>query len=156
MISIDWSLLFTIINLVIFYILLRKFLFKPIDKIMKDRENEINQKFDEAENIKNEANELFTQYRNSLDGAAKEGKEIIKEARNTANEEYNRLVDEATKKADDILGKAKLSARQEYQNALEKAKNEITGLAQSAAEKISAENNSELYDAFIEQTERKS
>ena len=41
MIKVDLSLLWTIINLVVFYLLLKKFLFKPVMGIMEKREQMI-------------------------------------------------------------------------------------------------------------------
>ena len=40
MLSLDWNLLITVINLVIFYVLLRIFLFKPVNNIIEKRAKE--------------------------------------------------------------------------------------------------------------------
>ena len=63
MIKVDLSLLWTIINLVVFYLLLKKFLFKPVMGIMEKREQMI------ADGLKNakSMSQLFpVQKRNRL------------------------------------------------------------------------------------------
>ena len=42
MLRIDINLLFTVINLIIIYVIIRKLLFKPVKKIIAQREAEIN------------------------------------------------------------------------------------------------------------------
>ncbi|MEI3139219.1 MAG: ATP synthase F0 subunit B [Lachnospiraceae bacterium] len=37
MLRLDWNLVFTVINLLILYVLMRKFLFKPVNEILEKR-----------------------------------------------------------------------------------------------------------------------
>lgn len=74
MIKVDLSLLWTIINLVVFYLLLKKFLFKPVMGIMEKREQMIadglknaSDRQEEAEALKKSMSQLFpVQKRNRL------------------------------------------------------------------------------------------
>lgn len=47
-----WNILFTIINLVVLYLLMKKFLFKPVMGIMEKRENMIRSNFKEHRKVK--------------------------------------------------------------------------------------------------------
>ena len=49
MLKFNWNFLFMLINLVIFYLLMRKFLFKPIMKVMDKRKEIIENQFSDAE-----------------------------------------------------------------------------------------------------------
>lgn len=49
MLSLDWNLLITVINLVIFYVLLRIFLFKPVNNIIEKREKLIADRLSDAQ-----------------------------------------------------------------------------------------------------------
>ena len=48
MIQINLNLVFTIINLLVLYILMKKFLFGPVIRIMDQRKEMIEQQFEEA------------------------------------------------------------------------------------------------------------
>ena len=52
MLRLDINLVFTIINLLILYFLMRKFLFKPVNGIIAAREEIIRKQFAEAEELK--------------------------------------------------------------------------------------------------------
>mgnify|MGYP000589658312 CR=1 FL=1 len=58
MIQFNVSLLFTIINLIVFYLLLKKFLFKPVMGIMEKREKMIADGLQNATDTHNEAKQL--------------------------------------------------------------------------------------------------
>lgn len=48
MLRLDINLVFTIINLLIWYAIIRIFLFKPINKVIDKRNTAIQEKYDEA------------------------------------------------------------------------------------------------------------
>ena len=62
MIKVDLSLLWTIINLVVFYLLLKKFLFKPVMGIMEKREQMIADGLKNASDRQEEAETLKKEY----------------------------------------------------------------------------------------------
>lgn len=157
MLSLDWNLLITVINLVIFYVLLRIFLFKPVNNIIEKREKLIADRLSDAQKKNDDAEELKKQYRASLDNAENEGEQIKKASREEARAEYGRIVADANKKAGRIIDKAKVTAEGEYQKVVETAQQQIAEMAASAAlkivnEKDAAVNNNSLYDAFLAKT----
>ena len=48
MLSLDWNLLFTVVNLVIFYILMKKFVWNKVLGAMDKRQSKIDQQFKDA------------------------------------------------------------------------------------------------------------
>ena len=48
MLRLDWNLLFTVINLLLLFVLMKIFLFKPVQKIIAARQAEADKQFDEA------------------------------------------------------------------------------------------------------------
>ena len=68
MIQFNASLIYTIINLVIFYLLLKKFLFKPVMGIMEKREKMIADGLQNATDTQNEAKQLKADYEKALSG----------------------------------------------------------------------------------------
>ena len=55
MLRLDWNILFTVINLILLFIAMRVFLFKPVRKIIAARQEEADKQFAEAAASKEEA-----------------------------------------------------------------------------------------------------
>ena len=66
MLRIDSNLIWIIVNLLIFYFLIRKFLFKPVLNIIEKRKQMVTEQFEKADTVNAEALELKTQYEASL------------------------------------------------------------------------------------------
>ena len=61
--QIDWfTLVAQIVNFLILIWLLKKFLFRPVQNVMKKRENEITSRLEEARNRLNEAEKKVEEY----------------------------------------------------------------------------------------------
>ena len=54
-VSLDWTLIFQWGNLLILYLIIKKFLFGPIQKMLSDRENEVKSMYDSAEKAEKDA-----------------------------------------------------------------------------------------------------
>ena len=62
MLKFDFNLLWTVINLIIFFLLMRLFLFKPIKKTLAAREKMLKNKFQQADDAVTEANQKLAEY----------------------------------------------------------------------------------------------
>ena len=63
MLNLDpWNILFTVINLLIFFLIIKFFLLKPVKKVMDEREKMIKDDFDSAAKTKEEAEQLKAEY----------------------------------------------------------------------------------------------
>lgn len=154
MLKLDWNLLFTAINLVGWYIIIKLFLFKPVNDIIEKRKNAIDGKFNEAELTKKEAYALKAKYEDAISSATEEKNRIIEEARTKADKEYERILSEADVKATSIISTAKEQAKEEHQKIIKESNREIARLVMEATTKLmqdtsSAENNKQIYDEFI-------
>ena len=81
MLRVDWNLLLTIINLLLLFVLMRIFLFKPVQKIIAARQEEADRQFKEAGESKQAAEEARKQYEASLANAEEAKKQVLQEAR---------------------------------------------------------------------------
>lgn len=154
MLRIDINLVFTIINLLVLYFLMKKFLFKPVNNILAKREEAIKKQFDDADEAKKQADETKKQYEASLADAKKESAKIVQEAKDKARVEYDRIVKSADEEATKRLQKAEETIAEEKAKSLRSMEVEIEGLVVAAAskvvgEKVSVENNQKLYDDFL-------
>ena len=156
MISIDLNLVWTIINLVVLYLLLKHFLIGPVMNIMDKRKQMIDDGFKNAEAAQADANRLKQEYEAALSGAKQESVQLIEDARKSAKAEYDRIVNEAGEKADTMIESAKENVRVEREQTMKELKSQIAGLAAASAAKIIGGNGDDkgrrdLYDQLLKE-----
>ena len=64
--KLDWGIIWPIVNIVVFYLLLRKFLFGPVSEVMEKRKKMISSDLDDAAQTKAEAEEIKQEYEKNL------------------------------------------------------------------------------------------
>lgn len=151
-----FTALFTLANTVALFLVLKKFLFKPVMKMIADRQQEIDDLYSDAGKSKAEAQRLEREYRQKLEAAAQTGERMVKEAVARGQSREEEIVRLANAEADAIRAKAALDIAQEKKKALNDAKNEISDLALAIAGKVvgralSGEDQSRLVDRFIDE-----
>ena len=72
MLRLDWNLLFNIINLIILYALMKRFLFKPVNAILEKRQQEADARFVQADAQEAAAQEKAQKYDSLLEDAQNE------------------------------------------------------------------------------------
>lgn len=154
MLRIDINLVFTIINLLLLFVAMRIFFFKPIKKILDERQKEADRQFAEAKEKQEEAERLKAQYESSLAQTQEERKKIIAQARKDADEEYVKIVKQAESEAEEVRTSAQTEAENQKARMMKKAETEITDMAVKAAAKVvgqqsGAKADSALYDLFL-------
>lgn len=157
MLRLDWNILFNIINLIILYLLMKCFLFKPVNAILEKRQQAADAQFAEADRQKAEAKESQEHYDALVQGAEDEKKRIVADARQEASAEYGRIVSEAKDKADGIVEKAKADAENEKAAAMQQADAAVRDMVVTAAARVVAmkdakESDRALYDKFLAET----
>ena len=157
MLRLDWNILFNIINLIILYLMMKRFLFKPVNAILEKRQQAADAQFAEADRQKAEAKESQEHYDALVQGAEDEKKRIVADARQEASAEYGRIVSEAKDKADGIVEKAKADAENEKAAAMQQADAAVrdmvvTAAARMVAMKDAKESDRALYDKFLAET----
>ena len=148
MLNLDpWNILFTVINLLIFFLIIKFFLLKPVQKVMDEREKMIKDDFDSAAKTKEEAEQLKAEYEEDLKSAKDKAVEITTEAKKTAELQKNSIIDSANEQAKKIVDKAQKDASLEYDKTMAQLESEIASLALVAAEKVVKTGSS--YDDFL-------
>ena len=152
MLSLDLNLVWNIINLVVLYLLLRHFLFKPVMGIMDKRRQIIEDGLRNAQDAQNDAMKMKQEYEDALKGAKQESVQIVENARSAAKNEYDRIVAEAGEKAGSIIENAKETVRVERERTMRELQGEIAGLAVASAAKIVGKTaDQDLYDQFLKE-----
>ena len=92
--KLDWGIIWPIVNIVVFYLLLRKFLFGPVSEVMEQRKKMISSDLDDAAQTKAEAEEIKQEYEKNLAQAKDEAGQIVSDARARAKNEYQNKMDQ--------------------------------------------------------------
>lgn len=151
-----FTALFTLINTVVLFLVLKHFLFRPVMKMIRDRQQEIDGMYADAGKAKSEAQQMEQEYREKLETAVQTGERMVKEAVTRAQGREEEIIRQANAEADAIRAKASADIEQEKKKAINDAKNEISDMAMAIAGKVvgralNAEDQANLVDHFIEE-----
>ena len=150
-----WQILISLANLTILFLLLKKFLYKPVTKMLKQREAEIDSRYADAETAKNSAEAKDAELTSRLANARLEAEGIVKEAADAAKVRGDKIVEDAKATADGIVRQAEIDAALELKRAEESIKTQIIDVSTALTEKmlsreINAEDHKALVDNFID------
>lgn len=150
-----WQILISLLNLLILFLLFKKFLFAPVNKMLAKRQSEIDERYDAADEAKRLAEEDKLLWDEKIGTVKAETDEMIKRAQNSAKRQGETIVSKARETADGIIRQAETQAQLEMQKAEEGIKKEIIEVSTALAGKllqreINVEDHRDLIDSFIE------
>ena len=152
---VPWTLIFTWLNLFILYTMIKKFLFKPVNNMLEQRKNEINEMYATAQEAQTNAEQMEKEYSEKMALAREEAGEIIKQATLSAQRREQEIISEAREKAAIMTKRAEAEIAQERKKAYQEIKNDISDISVAIAGKmvqreISAADHEALISQFIE------
>lgn len=150
-----WTMLFAWCNLLILYLFLKKFLFKPVKKMIDSRQEEVDSMYSSAEEKCKEAEELKEEYEKRLSEAKEESEEILKSAQRRAALKEEEIINDAKAEAARVLERADEKIELERKKILNEVKDEVSGLAVGIASAVigrdvTEDEHRELIDSFID------
>lgn len=148
--------LFTLVNTVALFLVLKKFLFKPVMQMITDRQKEIDDMYDAAGAAEKNAKALEQAYQQKLSVAAETGERMVKDALKRGQDREEEIIRQANAQAAAILDKANADIAMEKKKAVNDAKDEISEMALAIAEKVvgrelTVADQAGLVDAFIKE-----
>lgn len=144
--------MFTLCNLVITFLILRKFLFKPVKKMIDSRQKEIDDLYADAGAAKSEAEAMRSDYEQKLLEARQTSAEILRQAQSDADAKGEEILRQARSDADALRDKARSDIALEKKKALNDIKSDISQIALDIAEKVvEKEINAADQQALIEE-----
>ena len=149
-----WQILISLANLTILYLLLKKFLYKPVKNVIEGRKAAIAKYYADAEEARNSANAAREEYAAKLATAHDTADGIIHDATVLANRRGEKIVAEAQTKAEEIIRQGELEASMEKKKAMETIRQDITDVSAAMTEKLlgremSAEDHRSMIDEFL-------
>ncbi|MCR4841825.1 MAG: ATP synthase F0 subunit B [Eubacterium sp.] len=148
------NIIITIINLLVLYVLMRKFLINPVRNIMEQRRQLIEGTMEEARAAKEGALEMKKDYEGKLASADTEARAIVAEARDKATAEYDKRIAACEADIERRRVEAKERMDSEWDQTKRAIRSEVASVAMAAAVKVMGEKNTafmdeEAYNAFL-------
>lgn len=131
-----WKLLVQLIAFVGFVALLWKYALGPIVKMIDSRTEKIQESMSAAEKMQADLKATAARNEEALVEARKEAQQIVTNAREASEAMLSKAREDAGKQADEYLARAQASLRSETEQARLQLRQELAGLAVSAAGKI--------------------
>lgn len=147
-----------IVSFSIIFLILKKFAWKPILTMLKEREDSIQNALDAAKKAKEEMAALQASNEKIVNEAKIERDKLLKEAREMKDAIINEAKAKANKEADKLVASARENIQNEKMAAITELKNQVATLSIEIAEKIlkeelsSQDKQKALVKAFLEDT----
>ena len=130
------TIIFTIINLLVLYLFLRKFIFGRVNAVLEERAKLIQEQLDAAEQGKAQVQALQDQYEEKLSGAREEAARIVSDAQLRAQRAYDDRVAQAGAESRRIQAEAEARIATQRQEMLRGVRKEVAQLAVLAASQV--------------------
>ena len=149
-----WAILASLANLLLLTWIIKKFLFKPVKKMLDARRAAIDEDYAQAKAAREEAEESRLNYEAAMAAARQTSDQIIADASRTAEYRSNEIVAEARERASEIRRQAETDAILERKKAEDEMKHEIANVSAQLTGKllqreINEEDHRELIDSFL-------
>lgn len=130
-----YTVAFTILNFILLYLFLRRFLFKRVQDFMASRSRGIEENINRAKKNLEESDSLIAESRERLQNAQSEGRKIVEEYKSRANTLSDEILSKAKKEAEGIIERARTEAEREKEKAREEMREQIISLSLLIASK---------------------
>jgi F-type H+-transporting ATPase subunit b len=131
-----WKLAVQLISFLIFLFILWKKALGPIVEMIDSRADKIRESMSAAEKMQADLKATAARNEEALAEGRKEAQQIIANAREASESMLNKAREDAAKQADEYLSRAQAALRAETEQARLQLRQELAGLAVTAAGKI--------------------
>lgn len=146
-----------VINFVILFGLLSVVLYRPVLKMLDERQAKIKESMEQAEQMKEQMARSEEQIKAHLETARREGQGIITQATQIGEKLEEEAKDKARQEAESLIAKAQVEIGRERDKAIDELRKEFADIAIKAAEKVISKTldkkkHRELIDEALEES----
>jgi len=146
-----------VINFVILFGLLSVVLYRPVLKMLDERQAKIKESMEQAEQMKEQMARSEEQIKAHLETARREGQGIITQATQIGEKLEEEAKDKARQEAESLIAKAQVEIGRERDKAIDELRKEFADIAIKAAEKVISKTldkkkHQELIDEALEES----
>lgn len=151
-----WQIVVSLLNLVILFLIIKKFLYQPVKNVLKSRQDKIDEQNNKASEYLSDAERTKAELEAKLNDAENQADNILNEATVNAQRRKEKILDEARDEAESIIRQAKTNAELEMKKAESEIKTQIVDVSFELSKKIiereiKEEDHHKLIDSFITQ-----
>lgn len=152
-----YTILFTIINLLVLWLFLKHFLFEKVTAILDRRAQSVRNDQDAAAQEKQQAEQLHRQYDQQLAQARQESVDLLAQSKAQAQKEYAAILDSAQTDARSLMDTTRKQLQAERESMIRGARKEVAQLALLAAAKVAQseldqKSDLALVDSFLSES----
>jgi F-type H+-transporting ATPase subunit b len=151
------AFLIQLITFILAFLVLKRFAFKPILKVLKERQDTIDKGVKLGEQMQKDKAEMDEKVADALHKARREADKIIADAESSGRQSIQAAEDTARAKAEDMVNQASARIKQDTAIAKKRLEKDLAGLVSEATEailqeKIDAKKDSALIDRAIKES----
>lgn len=129
-------MIWTLVCFAITFLVLRRFAFGPIQKMIDERRTRIRESLDEADRARSEAQKLLAEHHALVAKARGDAEAILSEARKVADSQRERLKEELDGERTRRVDETRREIEAETRRALEQIRSEVADLTLEATAKV--------------------
>lgn len=145
------EMLVNVVAFLVLFVVLAKFAFPPITKMLDERANKIRESLEKAEDTRVEAERLLEEYKVQMAEARNEAAQVIEQGRKVAESMKAEILAKAKEEAEAEKAKAIAAINAEKEAAMAELKGQVADLSVAVAGKIIGSSLSKAdHEALIE------
>ncbi len=153
-----WQMLISLCNLIILFLILKKFLYKPVRRALEERKQAVEGVYADARKALDTANASKTEYERELAGIRERADSMLASATADANKRSEAILSDARERADGMMRQAKNDISLERRKAESGIRSEIADVSTALTEKllareINSDDHRKLIDDFLDEME---
>lgn len=129
-------MIWTLLAFVVALLVLRKYAWPQITRVLDQRQHQIEESIDAAERTRQEADELLAEYRQRLTDARAQADEIVAKAERAGEVAEREGLDAAKVKREELLDQTRSDIEAETRRAIQEIRREVADLTVQATEKV--------------------
>ena len=154
MLTLDLNIIWTLIDLAVIFLVLRHFLFRPVNQVMQKRQEMIESDLQDAQKNKQQAQELNLSYEKVMADVRQEEMVLLAKAKENAKEQYHSMMEEAKADVQKFRKNAEQSIQEQKQKAMQDLQKNTADMVILAAQKVAEQQmtpqaNQHIIDAFL-------
>ena len=116
-----WDIIISLANLLVMFLILKRFLFKPVQKMFDMRKKQVEDIYAEAREERSQAEDMKQEYETRMASAREEADGLVRNAVQTAQRRSDAIMAEASSQASHMKQKAEEEIAQEKRQMLQRS-----------------------------------
>jgi len=149
-----WTIIFQIVNFIIFAGILHHLLYRPVKTMMEKRRETMESQLEEARQERQQADELKQEAQEQQQELDEKSDRILQDAREQAEEEKQKILKQADSEARKQIAQFRRSLNRERRETIEALVRDLNGVVLAALSTLLTQEGFDLNDAALDRLEK--